>query len=203
MSPFIFLGLATLVAPAEASVLDALQAHIGEASKRFGIPESWIRAVIKAESSGDSRALSPRGAIGLMQLMPDTWVELRDQHGLSTDPFDSRQNILAGTAYLKAMHDRFGYPGLFAAYNAGPGRYEDHLRIGRPLPAETRDYLYKLGQSLAGRATGLPPEGYSTAPGTRLFFPLANERGSGAADENSNSASGLFVTISPRKLDEE
>jgi hypothetical protein len=66
---------------------------------------------------------------------------MRDAHGLGPDPHDPRDNILAGTAYLRAMYDRFGYPGLFAAYNAGPARYAGHLASGNPLPAETRAYL--------------------------------------------------------------
>ena len=116
LSPLIFVA-ATIVYPAYAAPLDQFQAHIKEASQRFGIPARWIEAVITAESSGEPKAVSPKGAMGLMQLMPETWAELRDQHDLGADPFDARMNILAGTAYLKAMQDRFGYPALFAAYN--------------------------------------------------------------------------------------
>ena len=70
--------------------------------------------------------------MGLMQIMPDTWTELRTRHRLGRDPYDPRDNILAGAAYLREMHDRYGSPGFLAAYNAGPGRYEDYL-AGRPL----------------------------------------------------------------------
>jgi soluble lytic murein transglycosylase-like protein len=144
--------------PAHASevLIDRWQKYIAEASRRFRIPEAWIRAVMKAESCGqnmrDGRPItSSAGAIGLMQLMPDTWREMREMHGLGPDPHDPRDNIVAGTAYLRAMHDRFGYPGLFAAYNAGPARYEQHLRTGRQLPAETRAYIKKLAKLRAER----------------------------------------------------
>ena len=151
LSPLIF-AAAVIVTHVEAAAVDEFQVHIIEASQRFGIPARWIEAVIMAESNGDVRAVSPKGAMGLMQLMPETWAELRDQHDLGADPFDPRTNILAGTAYLKAMQDRFGYPALFAAYNAGPGRYEAHLLTGTPLPAETRDYVARIAEMLAGAA---------------------------------------------------
>ncbi|WP_354122560.1 lytic transglycosylase domain-containing protein [Bradyrhizobium sp. LA6.7] len=116
---------------------------IDDASRRFGVPVQWIRSVLAAESAGDVRARSPKGAMGLMQIMPDTWADLRLRHGLGNDPYDARDNILAGTAYLRELHDQYGSPGFLAAYNAGPARYEEHL-AGRPLPAETQTYLQKL-----------------------------------------------------------
>jgi soluble lytic murein transglycosylase-like protein len=145
---------------------------IAEASLRFGVPEPWIAAVIQAESAGrthlDGRPITSRaGAMGLMQVMPDTWAEMRRRYGLGSDPHDPRDNILAGTAYLRLMHDRFGYPGLFAAYNAGPGRYAEHLATGRPLPGETRRYIAQLAQAPA--TPFMPP---AVLSGTRLFFPL-------------------------------
>jgi hypothetical protein len=124
---------------------DPWAAFITEASQRFGVPTRWIRAVMQAESAGEVRAVSPKGALGLMQIMPETYAELRARHGLGADPYDPRDNILAGAAFLREMHDRFGAPGFLAAYNAGPGRYEQHLATGRPLPEETRAYLATLG----------------------------------------------------------
>ena len=121
--------------------IDRFAEFIAEASTRFAVPASWIRAVIQIESGGDQRATSPRGALGLMQLMPGTWVELSARYGLGLDPFDARDNILAGTAYLKEMHDRFGSAGFLAAYHAGPSRYERHLATGQPLPPETIAYV--------------------------------------------------------------
>ena len=185
LSSLIF-AVAVIVTHAEAAALDRFQVHIVEASQRFGIPARRIEAIIMAESSGDPKAISPKGAMGLMQLMPDTWVELRDQHDLGADPFDARMNTLAGTAYLKVMQGRFGYPALFAAYNAGPGRYEDHLRTGRPLPAETRAYVARITEMLAGAGylasdrTNLQPTGTRNpdqiASGQRLFFSLSTTK---------------------------
>ncbi|BCM17804.1 lytic transglycosylase domain-containing protein [Mesorhizobium sp. J8] len=125
------------------------QPHVTEASRRFGIPESWIYAVMDTESRGRTTlygrpTTSRAGAIGLMQVMPGTYAELRAALGLGVDPHDPRDNILAGTAYLRAMYDRFGFPGLFAAYNAGPERYEAHVKRRRPLPKETVLYLKQL-----------------------------------------------------------
>ncbi|WP_306121059.1 lytic transglycosylase domain-containing protein [Roseitalea sp. MMSF_3504] len=121
-----------------------IDAAVAEASRRSGLPEDWIRAVMRAESAGDRNAVSPKGAMGLMQIMPGTWGELRAQYSLGDDPFDVRENVLAGAMYLRAMYDRFGAPGFLAAYNAGPGRYNEHLRTGRPLPRETRAYVAQL-----------------------------------------------------------
>jgi hypothetical protein len=120
---------------------DRIAAFVEEASHRFAIPSSWIRAVMQAESGGNARALSAQGAMGLMQIMPETWAELRLRYGLGTDPFDPHDNITAGAAYLREMHDRYGEPGFLAAYNAGPDRYKEHVTTGRPLPAETVSYM--------------------------------------------------------------
>ena len=120
---------------------DWIARFIAEASARFAVPARWIRAVMQVESAGDEHATSSRGAMGLMQLMPGTWVELSVRYGLGLDPFDPRDNILAGTAYLKEMHDRFGSAGFLAAYHAGPARYEQHLATGQPLPPETTAYI--------------------------------------------------------------
>ena len=86
------------------------------------------------ESVGDVRALSPKGAMGLMQIMPETWAILRARFGLGANPYDPHDNILAGAAYLRKLHDRYGAAGFLAAYDAGPARYEDRLATGRPLP---------------------------------------------------------------------
>lgn len=146
------LGLALLfAAPASANSpgsdpVARWHTEIAEASARFGVPVAWIERVMRAESGGmtmlDGRPITSRaGAMGLMQLMPATWTAMRATYGLGGNPHNPRDNILAGTAYLRAMYDRFGYPGLFGAYNAGPGRYAAYLATGRPLPGETRAYL--------------------------------------------------------------
>ena len=120
--------------------------YVEEASRRFFIPSSWIWAVMKIESAGDVRALSNKGAMELMQIMPKTWEMLRQQHALGTDPYDPRDNILAGAAYLRELHDRYGEGGFLAAYNAGPGRYEEHLSGRRSLPAETVEYVLNVSR---------------------------------------------------------
>lgn len=133
---------------------------------------------MRIESENDVRAISPKGAMGLMQIMPETWAELRIRHRLGSDPYDPRDNILAGAAYLREMRDRYGSPGFLAAYNAGPGRYEEHL-AGRPLPAETRAYVAKLlpffgGGDLITPASviaAVDPRAWARAP---LFVAQAN-----------------------------
>lgn len=117
---------------------------VREAAQRFAVPASWIGAVMAIESGGDVRALSPQGAMGLMQIMPETWAGLRVRHGLGDNPYDPRDNILAGAAYLRELHERYGSAGFLAAYNAGPGRYDDHLATGRALPYETQLYVATL-----------------------------------------------------------
>jgi hypothetical protein len=126
-----------------------------EASRRFDLPEHIIRTVMGVESDCDPRALSSKGAIGLMQIMPATWQELRRRYALGNDPYDAHDNILAGSAYLREMRDRFGTPGLLAAYNAGPERYATYLATGRALPDETSLYLAKVGASVGANL----PEG--------------------------------------------
>jgi soluble lytic murein transglycosylase-like protein len=128
---------------------DPFAEFVQEASRRFGVPVRWLRAVIDVESAGDVRARSPKGAMGLMQIMPETWAELRQRYNLGNDPYDPHDNILAGTAYLCELRDRYGSLGFLAAYNAGPVRYEEHL-AGRPLPAETQAYFQKLKPVIGG-----------------------------------------------------
>jgi Transglycosylase SLT domain len=129
-------------------------AFVGEASRRFAVPEHWIRAVMHVESDGKLRARSQKGAMGLMQIMPKTWTELRARYGLGADPYDPRDNILAGAAYIRELHDRYGAPGFLAAYNAGPRRYENHLATGRPLPDETQAYVATLAPTIGGEQIG-------------------------------------------------
>ena len=145
---------------------DPFAGFINEASQRFAIPRTGYDAVQNVESAGDVHARSPKGAMGLMQIMPATWAELRERYNLGNDPYDPHDNILAGTAYLRELLDRYGSPGVFAAYNAGPTRYEEHL-AGGSLPDETRAYVAKLANLLA---IELPPRwtssGQSSAAAT-------------------------------------
>ncbi|REF73438.1 lytic transglycosylase domain-containing protein [Paracoccus versutus] len=155
--------LAQTVQPVAQQAGDPFASHVAEASLRFGIPPGWIRAVRHVESGGNPQAVSPKGAMGLMQIMPETWAALRARHALGSDPFDPRDNILAGAAYLREMHDRYGsISAMLAAYNAGPGRYDEHLVSGRTLPAETRAYVATLAPLLGGGP--LPGAGFAAAP---------------------------------------
>jgi len=175
-----FLLTSLVPAPApRAQEIDAVsrwQAEIAEASQRFGVPVVWIERVMRAESRGHTtlggRSItSPAGAMGLMQLMPGTWAELRRRLRLGSDPHQPRDNIFAGTAYLREMYDKFGYPGLFAAYNAGPGRYAASLATGRPLPAETRAYL----ASVAGSGMQIAGDNRDVTERTALLRPAAQQ----------------------------
>src|SRR6185312_11026486 len=98
----------------------------------------------------DGRPITSRaGAMGLMQLMPETYAELRRRYGLGSNPYDPHDNIVAGAAYLRQMFDRYGYPALFAAYNAGRERFEAYAQGSENLPAETWNYLAKFGPDIA------------------------------------------------------
>jgi soluble lytic murein transglycosylase-like protein len=151
-------------AQATADPVARWRSYSAEASQRFGIPLVWIERVMRAESGGrtqiDGRPITSRaGAMGLMQLMPGTWADMRARLDLGDDPYDPHDNILAGAAYLRLLYQRFGYPGLFAAYNAGPGRYAAYLAGRQPLPAETRSYLRQLAsRSSSSPATGTLPK---------------------------------------------
>jgi soluble lytic murein transglycosylase-like protein len=138
--PF-FEGVACAQNASRREPADRFAEFITEASDQFAVPARWIRAVMQIESGGDEHATSPRGAMGLMQIMLGTWAELNARYGIGNDPFDSRANILAGAAYLKEMHDRFGPNGFLAAYHAGPSRYQQHLATGQPLPPDTLAYV--------------------------------------------------------------
>ncbi|TNE30313.1 MAG: lytic transglycosylase domain-containing protein [Alphaproteobacteria bacterium] len=191
-------------------------AHVADAARRFGIPQDWIWAVMRVESNGDRRAVSTAGAMGLMQIMPATWANLRVRYQLGSDPFDPQDNIMAGAAYLREMHDRYGSAAaMLAAYNAGPGRYEQYLSRGRPLPRETRAYLAKLtavtGNSGHAKLAAAPPPDPFAWRRAGLFPARADgipNTEDAVTDEASDSsptapavaakppANGLFVSLS-------
>lgn len=151
---------------------DPYTAPVAEAAQRFGIPTAWIRAIMRVESRGDGRAISPKGAMGLMQLMPETWATLRARYGFGRDPFDPHDNILAGAAFLREMHDRYGSPGFLAAYNAGPGRYEDYRDRRRPLPPETIAYVAALVPFVGDGAIDGPVLSVASDPSSWAQAPL-------------------------------
>jgi D-alanyl-D-alanine carboxypeptidase len=130
--------------------------YVREAAARHAVPDRWIREVMRQESGGRAGATSPVGAMGLMQVMPGTYDMLRSRYGLGDDPYEPRDNIMAGAAYLREMHDRFGAPAFLAAYNAGPERVDAVLAGATVLPDETVGYLARLAPRL-GMAAVLSP----------------------------------------------
>jgi hypothetical protein len=138
---------------------------IREASRRFDVPETWIREVMRQESGGRASATSHAGAMGLMQVMPATYRELRARYGLGDDPYHPYDSIMAGTAYIREMYELYGSPAFLAAYNAGPRRLEDYLWGGRGLPGETRNYIARIGPRIAHASPTrrAPPEVYAAA----------------------------------------
>lgn len=185
--------------PAHAQSVADWRPYITEASARFGVPTAWIERVIHAESRGRTHHYgrpirSSAGAMGLMQLMPATWADMRARLGLGGNPDDPRDNILAGTLYLRLMYDRFGYPGLFAAYNAGPGRYAEHLAGRRALPAETIGYLASVAPSSPTPSVAVAAKPVQPPP----IFAVRRDAITPTEAGSSSPASSLFVTLSQR-----
>jgi cell division septation protein DedD len=138
---------------------------VREASRRFDVPEAWIRSVMRQESGGRAGATSPVGAMGLMQVMPGTYRELQRRHTLGDDPYHPYDNLMAGAAYLREMYDLYGSPAFLAAYNAGPRRLEDYLYNNRGLPNETRNYVARVGPNVirSSPVRRAPAEVYAAA----------------------------------------
>lgn len=197
------------VAPANANNVRRWQPFVSEASQRFGIPEGWIIRVMRAESGGQTqrngKAIRSRaGAIGIMQIMPRTWTGLTARYQLGSNPDDPRFNILGGTAYLREMYDQFGYPGLFAAYNAGPARYAAY-RAGRSrLPRETIAYVTSvtddtlstpLSPSSTAAAVQNDVQLASATPTATLFFSVKSQPHSVSQRPETSPPSLMFVTL--------
>jgi len=129
--------------------------YISIAASRFDVPERWIREVMQAESGGQEYmngqlTVSPAGAMGLMQLEPETYQEMAARYGLDNDPFNPYDNIMAGTAYIHEMYEVYGSPGFLAAYDAGPGRLDSYMSGNRPLPNETTNYIAMIAPEIQG-----------------------------------------------------
>jgi hypothetical protein len=139
-----------------AQLIDRWTPQIKEASRRFKISADWIKAVMRIESGGrtlsdDNEPItSSAGAMGIMQVMPETYLDMKQQYGLGDNPHDPRNNIFAGTAYLSWLKEKYGYPKMFAAYNAGPATLEAHStgKGKAKLPKETRDYVKRISAIL-------------------------------------------------------
>jgi hypothetical protein len=153
---------------APGSAEDPWGPYIREASARFDVPDPWIRTLMRVESGGkeyiDGKLVtSSAGAMGLMQVMPGTYDELRQRHNLGDDAYEPHDNIMAGVAYMREMYDIYGAPGFLAAYNAGPARLDDYLSNNRGLPDETRRYVAMIGPHLQAASPKVrsPAEAYA------------------------------------------
>ncbi|HWB47982.1 MAG TPA: lytic transglycosylase domain-containing protein [Stellaceae bacterium] len=160
-SPTVAQTVSSSVAAVES---DPFAVFIDEAARRFGVPALWGRFRKRWRCAGGvAQRRRQSHADHARHLRPAA----RQSYGLGADPFQPRDNIMAGAAYLREMYDRYGSAGFLAAYNAGPGRYEDHLATGRPLPEGTGLYLAWLASLIAG----VRSERIATAPD-----PLARTR---------------------------
>jgi hypothetical protein len=145
------------------------------AAQRFGVPVSWMRSVMALETGGRTMSApnipitSSAGAMGLMQLMPQTYRDMRAQYKLGPDPYNPHDNIVAAAAYLRWLRSKYGYPAMFAAYNDGPGNLEQRLLDGKMLPLETQLYV--------GAITGKSPRGLALHGGPRNMTRLTRPDG--------------------------
>jgi len=125
-------------APAAAAKPASMAELVDNAARKYGLPPAFVRAVVAAESGFQTTAVSPKGAIGLMQLMPATASEL------GADPKIPEQNVDAGARYLRDLllkYDNHAYRAL-AAYNAGPGAVDKYG--GVPPYRETHNYILNV-----------------------------------------------------------
>jgi len=155
------------------TLLDRWNPVVREAAAKFNIPPMWLRAVMRNETGGRTvqeggqPIISRAGALGIMQLMPDTYSQMAAQHELGADPAVPRDNIFAAAAYLAWLKQRYGFPGMFGAYNFGPGNWEDHLHRRRGLPAETRNYVKQITAYLKESDAGIVSAVHLTRPDGR------------------------------------
>jgi len=135
------------VPPAAAAVPSPFSAAelADTAADKYGLPRQLVRSVMAAESGFQPQAVSPKGAIGLMQLMPGTAAQL------GVDPFDPAQNVDAGTRYLRELLEKYngGLRHALAAYNAGPGAVDKYN--GVPPYQETVNYVFRIERDFLGR----------------------------------------------------
>lgn len=178
-------------APEPPRAINQWQPMVSQAASLFDLPEAWVNAVMAQESAGrltlNGRPITSKaGAMGLMQLMPRTYADLQRQYGLGADAYAPRDNILAGTAYLRQMYTRYGYPNMFAAYNAGPGRFDAYLSGRKPLPDETIAYLSAIAPGSESAFTHgeiAPPKPDKSRPTSGIFIA-------------QDAPGALFVTLS-------
>jgi len=172
--------------------------HAPEAASRSGLSVDVILRVMKAESAGNPRIVSSKGAMGCMQIMPATWSYLTGHYRLGSDPFDARMNMIGGAMYLAELASRYGWPGAFSAYNAGPGRYQRFLQNGAELPAETIAYTARLGGSGEVRPAVAPAPRWEeallfiTRPGRDNSADMPTTRRASRGFPEARSRSSLF-----------
>ena len=178
------------------------QPIVHKAADRFGLPATWLDAVILAESAGcevmdGSPTTSSAGAMGLMQIMPETWRTYRARLRLGEDPYAAHDNIMAGAAYLSDLYRRFGSSGFLAAYQAGPKRYEEFLDHGRPLPRQTVDYIARVHRAIQ-RIDSRPavPQSPNSPAASPLFVVLAAPRSTSNRSPADTLDTRLFVSLS-------
>ena len=181
--------------------------YITEASQKHDVPERWIREVMRQESGGKmySRSgdliTSGAGAMGLMQVMPGTYDELRARYpDLGDDPFDPRNNIMAGTAYVREMYDIYGSPGFLAAYNAGPGRLDDYLTRNRTLPEETRRYVASIGPRIQGHEPNTPSPGAQYAMNSMSFSAPSGTRYASSSRYSAPPSAPIVLAPQPVQM---
>ena len=178
---------------------DPWRPYIIEASTRFDVPDRWIREVMRVESGGKAYrngapTTSPVGAMGLMQVMPQTYDTLRIRYNLGDDPYDPHDNILAGAAYIREMYDVYGSPGFLAAYNAGPKRLDDYFNRNRPLPDETRRYVAMIGPYIRDSAPARPSPNEDYIASLPIDIPPGPRRGRTAYASAGNGHNSRTVT---------
>lgn len=161
------LGLGETIAAAAAPDSGACYAHVPEAARRSGLSDDIVTRVMLAESAGNARIVSPKGAMGCMQIMPATWSHLTGRYNLGAAPYDARMNMIGGAMYLAELAARYGWPGALSAYNAGPGRYQRYVQQSVPLPAETIAYTARLGGNVAAQTIPVATTRWQEA---RLFM---------------------------------
>jgi Transglycosylase SLT domain len=136
-----------------------LEPLIHEVSQQDNLPASLIKAVIRVESNFNAVATSPKGAQGLMQLMPGTAGDLQ-----VVNPYDAAENVSGGTRYLKMLLEKFNYrlPLALAAYNAGPKRVDQHQ--GVPPIRETRNFVRDVCENFVKYSGEQHPEKSDSPP---------------------------------------
>jgi hypothetical protein len=169
------------------------QAYVREVANRYGVPINLAFALITQESGGNQGAVSPKGATGIMQLMPGTAKEL------GVDPTDPYQNVEGGMRYLAQQYERFGtWPLALAAYNAGPGAVQKYGGI--PPFAETQNYV----PAILNRAGGMGSGSQSAAPGPGESLsqgdPAMDLTGRGSAFDVDAFVEQMFPEVNPRLI---